>query len=54
MYEITLTLVAIEKQLSMTCSVSITLVIQNAKCMCHVLLSFVACPAVPCFPTVTD
>jgi hypothetical protein len=49
------TIVAVEKQVSITYSecVSVALVIQHAKRMRRVILSSVACPAVPYLPTLS-
>jgi hypothetical protein len=45
------TIVTVEKQCVANYErVFIPLFIQHEKCMRHVILSFVACPTVPCFP----
>jgi hypothetical protein len=47
-------LLGVEKQrLLYILSVSVALVIQHAKCMQHILLSSVACPALPYFSTLS-
>jgi len=52
MWHICRTIVAVEKQWVLhTLSVSVVLVVQHAKCMCHIILLSVACPAVPYFST---